>query len=461
MKRGLKNAAGVGSVAVAGALLWATFRAPDGEQVNHVVEDEQGVLAPYQGGEDMPAERALAGEDAPATEARWLQVLDEDEGALVSRLMIGAAGMWPPLVERSDEAGYVALPELGVRTPGGDEGRYYEVLARSLDPERPGAFWGVVQGPGGAVFAEEGARALRTVRAADLELGIVDGAGAPVEGAFVRLSRESLALVHLHTTTRADGLARFALIPPGTYYVTIDAEGFTRRTLQVGQSAEAQDYTLQVELLKGGGLRMPQAWRAPVVDVLRARGASVSSLGAAGAEGLADGDDGAEEQGERAPVKIWVADPQGAGVSGAWVEIWAEGRRVARGLSQGSRALHLEVPAEAALTVYATHAGWGEGQVRLVRLGEKGEATLRLTGPILSVPVPDRERSMAAIEAALGQRVVDTGRGHQIDVVDPQSPAARAGVERGDALVFARRAGDALAVMVERGGQYLELTLRH
>ncbi|TXD39399.1 hypothetical protein FRC98_03105 [Lujinxingia vulgaris] len=413
------------------------------------------MLAPYQGEVEQP--RALAGDDAPPTQARWVQVLDEDERALASRVMVSAPGLWPPVVTRSDEAGYVALPEPGARGPGKEPMRFYEFLARSDDDDdEPRAFWGVIQGPGGPVFAEEGARFVRAAPAADLRLGIVDAEGAPVEGAFVRLSRDSLALLHLHVTTREDGVAAFRQIPPGTYYVTIDADRHSRRTLQVQHEAD-DAFMLNVELLEGGGLRMPEAWRAPVAQVL---GQSSSKSSASEAPSPEDAtSEKKDDEVAREALEIYVADPQGAGVSGAWVEVWQAGERVASGVSAGSRALHVQVPAGAPLTVYATHPGWGEGQLGGVKAGARGGATVRLGRPLLSAPVPDRVRSMSAIEAALEQRIVDTGSGHQIDVVDPQSAAARAGVERGDALVFARRVGGEMRVTVSRGGSFLEVAL--
>lgn len=456
MRRGQRWwAGGVSAVGLA-ALAIGVLGEADEEQIKHSVVFEQGVLAPYQGEVEQP--RALAGDDAPPTQARWVQVLDEEERALASRVMVSAPGLWPPVVTRSDEAGYVALPEPGARGPGDEPMRFYELLARSDDDEEPRAFWGVIQGPGGPVFAEEGARFVRASHAADLRLGIVDPQGAPVEGAFVRLSRESLALLHLHVTTRADGVAAFRQIPPGTYYVTIDAEGHARRTLQVQHEAD-DAFMLNVELLEGGGLRMPEAWRAPVVQVL-GQSSSNSSLAvgeASSGEGASIDED--EDEAAREALEIYVADPQGAGVTGAWVEVWHAGNRVAAGVSAGSRALSLQVPADGPLTLYATHPGWGEGQLGGVEPGGRGGATVRLGRPLLSVPVPDRVRSMSAIEAALGQRIVDTGSGHQIDVVDPGSPAARAGVERGDALVFARRAGEELRVTVARAGRFVELAL--
>ncbi|RVU48428.1 carboxypeptidase regulatory-like domain-containing protein [Lujinxingia sediminis] len=453
VRRGQKWwAGGVSAVGLA-ALSIGVLGKADEEQIKHSVESEQGVLAPYQG-EEEPL-RALAVDDAPPSQARWVQVLDEQERALASRVMVSAPGLWPPVVTRSDEAGYVALPEPGARGPGKEPMRFYEFLARSDDAEEPRAFWGVIQGPGGPVFAEEGARVVRAAPAADLRLGIVDPEGAPVEGAFVRLSRESLALLHLHVTTRADGIAAFRHVPPGTYYVTIDADGHSRRTLQVQHEAD-DAFMLNVELLKGGGLRMPEAWRAPVVQVL-GQSSSASGEAAAGESMVENG--ASEDEVAREALEIYVADPQGAGVTGAWVEVWHAGARVAAGVSAGSRALRLQVPADVPLTLYATHPGWGEGQLNGVEAGGRGGATVRLGRPILSVPVPDRVRSMSAIEAALGQRIVDTGSGHQIDVVDPQSAAARAGVERGDALVFARRSGEGMRVTVSRGGSFVEVAL--
>lgn len=97
---------------------------------------------------------------------------------------------------------------------------------------------------------------------------VTDSSGAAIPGATVTVSGPSLIGGSRSMVTEADGSYRFPALPPGTYTVTYELQGFTTSTrenvrLLLGQTISA-DQTLSV-----GGLQesVMVSGQAPIVDV--------------------------------------------------------------------------------------------------------------------------------------------------------------------------------------------------
>lgn len=97
---------------------------------------------------------------------------------------------------------------------------------------------------------------------------VTDSSGAAVPGVTVTVAGPSLIGGSRSTVTEADGSYRFPALPPGTYMVTYELQGFTTSTrenvrLLLGQTISA-DQTLSI-----GGLEeaVMVSGQAPIVDV--------------------------------------------------------------------------------------------------------------------------------------------------------------------------------------------------
>ncbi len=386
----------------------------------------------------------------------WLRLRGESEPVDATAL-VGIPGVWPFKTLSSHRGGYLLLPENQAPTLDGRTIQLYEVLVRTGDDvDPPVAFWGVTRGPDAPVEASEG-RTLRLREAQALTVTVVDDDGEPVEGAFVRLARDSMALLNLHYTTREDGVATFSRIPPGTYFLTLDADGVARKTVRVEHALG--DGRLTVPMESGGGLRMPFSWQGPPVQLMAGSASGSSESSGSGEE---DGDRGAGEEragGTERELNVYAADERGGGVAGAWVEAWVGGRRVAQGQSRGNRPLTLRVPADGSVTVVATHAGWGEGMEVASRADDGQEVIVRMSNELLTARGPtDRVRSLGALEEILEAPIVEDGSRLLIDRPDAGSAAAAAGLQRGDSLLFVRREGRGHRAVVERRGSLQEIS---
>ncbi len=423
--------------------------------------------------------------ELPKGDAIWIQFLGHNEETTQSQVVLNSPGMWPHTTEETDSAGYLAFPAAATSMLDGRPLQMYEVVARSPGDEESesSGFWGLVRGPETEVSAGE-ATQVPMQPASAIEVEVVDGDGNPIEGAYLRLARDSVGLVHLNYTTREDGRARFRAIPRGSYYLTLDAQGYARTTVNVEHS-ERLGGTMTVTMDDGSGLRLPHSWRGPPVQELarsggassgRSTGSSQSgaATGSGGARSAASASDQSDEQSpgsgeeeataEPAPqmvsIEVYVAGDRGSGIEGAWIEAWAGGSRVDTGRSRGNTAEHLTVPAGVPVEIVATHAGWGEGIKALSAVDEGDDFIVTLDGELLSrTGARDRIPWIDDIEAALDVELVEDGRRLLIDLPRSGSAAADAGVQRGDSLLFVRRdGGDHLAV-VERGGQIVEISV--
>lgn len=419
--------------------------------------------------------------EAPEDKALWVRFVTPEDETLEADVLLSAPGMWPFVTKHTRKGGFMELPSNPSEMLNGQELRMYEVVVRPQDSEDGNlGYWGLIHGPEERLVAED-APMVRLTEAHTLNLEVVDEEGAPIEGAFARLSRDSVGLLHLNYTTRDDGLARFRNLPRGTYYLTLDADGYARNTVTIEHRAEISS-ALQVTLQDGSGLRLPQSWRGPPVQELaKSSGTSSGSTSSGAADGGSEdssasgagmgrqgGSDGSGSQGEAdeestqgiVPVEVYVATSRGSGVDGAWIEAWSDGRRVAQGRSRGNSAEVLHVPSNSQVEVIATHAGWGEGSKMVVDADGGDDMVVRLTSELLySTDANDRMRGATDIEDALDVRLVRDGRRWLIDLPNLDSPAVQSGIERGDSLLFVRRDGAGHLAVVERNDQIVEVSI--
>ena len=422
--------------------------------------------------------------EPPEGESRWIRFVDDNEDSIEANTLVSAPGMWPFVSIDSDEAGYLELPANTVERFRGDELRMYEIIARSADRDGDGhGFWGLVRGPDGKVEPGD-APMVQMQQGYAVELTVVDDAGMPIEGAYVRLAQDTVGLVHLDYTTRADGRATFSALPPDTYYLTVDADGYRRTTVTVDHSSPMET-PMSIALDDGGGLRTPYAWRGPPVQQAAGGGGS-SSSGATGssASGSSDGGgasssggqstagddavdstggDGSTSAGDEGMVEIEVrvANRRGGGVSGAWIEARAGGQRVDESASGGRDRVALQVPHGANVDLIASHAHHGEGVKSLGAVDGSEDVIVRLEADLLSdTPAEDRIVWPDEIEEELGMELVDDGSRWLIDRPASETPAAQAGIERSDKLLFVRREGAGYTAVIQRDGQPMAVEVR-
>lgn len=430
--------------------------------------------------------------DPPEGEKHWVQFVTEDQFPVESNVLVSAPGMWPFVSKETDEGGFLKLPSTNPTKMGGDELQMYEVVARAGGDDGSGyGFWGLIRGPEQPVSADE-ARNIQVEEGHPLDLRVVDDDGEPITGAYVRVGRDSVGLVHLDYTTGPDGRATFNALPAQSYHVTIDADGFARTTVTINHSGPTST-PLEVTLQDGGALRTPYAWRGPPVQTMARAGespgagssSSTSSGGAAsgesgsqsgddsdgasgagdatgassGADGAAAGD--AADDADTVQIQVRVADSGGAGMADAWIEARADGRRVDEAISRGRDRVELSVPGGANVDLIATHAYHGEGSKSVGSVTGDEDLVVRLSDDLLSdTPAEDRMVWPDDIEDELELELVDDGRRWLIDRPRSGSLAAQAGFQRSDSLLFVRREGAGYTAVVERDGQPMEISVR-
>ena len=461
----------MGAVASVALLALAVCDPRADESERPVVEKEEHHFEPWSGW-DSESPEAVEGREYVISDAvgRWVRFVDsEGRGRPVATLM-GAPGMWPFLRQDSKEGGEVQLASYDSSRMDGGELRLYEILARhqpgdELDEgEASKGFWGLVHGPQDEGTAKE-ATSVTLQEATALEMQMVDEEGQPIDEAYVRLARDSVALVHLVKSTGEDGQVLFDAIPPGEYYVTIDADGFAQRRLRVPHGEPGWE-GIQITLEDGGGVRKPESWRGPSVAEMVERSSGESATSgetSSGAQRSSEEPQRSSEEPQRSseesqgePVELRIADGRGGGVSGALVEAWVDGEAVDQAVSRGRESIRLHVPAGRPIDLVANHAGWGEGHHRLESASEADGLVIRLRDD-RGDEVVSRGRiwDRSKVEEVIDARVIVSGRQW---LIDPRrgGAAEQAGVERGDALVIFEEAG---RLVVDRDGEIVELQI--
>lgn len=397
-------------------------------------------------------------------EHRWVQFVGDDVPGVEAEVMISAPGMWPSQNTSTDRGGFLALPEAPAGKLEGGMAGLYEVVARTPgDTGESLGYWDVVRAPPKAAGSTD-VKPVEMKPADSLEVQVVDPDGSPVEGAYVRLSRDTIGLVHLRYTTAEDGRAEFRNIPDGTYHLTVDGEGYARNSVTVEHSGQ-MSADMEVRLDEGGRLRIPYAWRAPPLSEVAQASSSTSGATESEASDASPnaGDDDEELEESDAPaataeIDVRVADPYGGGVQGGWVEARVDGRLVDETLSSGRQRQQMSVPAGQRVELVATHAGWGDGSKVVAQAKEDTDVIVELGGGLLSEPAGgERMRRPAEIEALLEVPLVSDGSRWRFDRPQPETVAAEAGIQRGDSLLFVREQSGGHLVVAERSGDIVEI----
>ncbi len=434
----------------------------------------------------------------------------EELGALV---VVGAPGMWPPATMTTSERAGVYLPDTGVETLRGRRSYHYEVMARASG--RSMAFWDSVSFEIPASSEGFPTRRLAMNPAAPIRIRVTDGGdNEPVQGAEVRLARQTVGFVSLNKRTGPDGLAEFRAIPTGEYVASVDAleKGENRQTLthappdstsltlqgqtmpdpsprRAGRADDAAEESISsgprdVELRLTG--LSPSEWSNAALHWRREGGEWLPADWSAGAGAstrlwrrrLTPGDyqfrvvDGAGNRAERSieleagagettfewqlaleqHFEFYVADRAGQPVEGALIQLWRGKRQIASAQSRGGDPVELPLEAGENYRVVAFDPTRGEA-ARTLRPGELSnrEIILEIDRPLFSSNrPPDRLRRRERIEEILEVPVVRDGDAWLVDTVDPDSRAMRSGLKRADRLVSLHRNEDGWEVIAER-----------
>ncbi len=156
----------------------------------------------------------------------------------------------------------------------------------------------------------------------------------------------------------------------------------------------------------------------------------------------------------RQQVDLYVVDANGSPVSGALMQVWQGGQRVFEATSRGAQPVRVELPTPFDGALVAFDGRLGEGRVS-VELAEDGgaeaEYVARLNDDLFTTELPGRIQEVGQIEDVLGVELVRDNNAWLIDPLSQDSPAVRAGLARGDRLVWLRQADDGYIALVERG----------
>ena len=365
---------------------------------------------------------------------------------------IGMAGMWPPAEASAPGGGLIPLPRTEVTTLWGDETNSYEVFARSHD--RSHGFWGdiSIEKPD-----EPGIHDVVLEPASPLEVMVADESGAPISGAEVRVSRGFVALVHLAKETGADGVAVFEGLPAGDFQVTVQADGFARKMHQLVLSST--DQSIALSLVEGptkiGNGELERLASQVVVSGNR-------TVVSTGDEDIEDGDSDPEQR-PRHPLDLYVVDRSGSPVHGALIQLWKGGQKLFEKRSTGTTPVGVEITTPFRGTLVAFDGQRGEGRVEVVLTdrANANEFIVTLDRDLLTLDLPPgRINARSRIEQILGAELVRDNDAWLADMLSPTSAAAKAGIERGDRVVFLREVSGGYSALIERGSQRMRVQIR-
>jgi hypothetical protein len=367
---------------------------------------------------------------------------------------IGMAGMWPPAEASAPAGGLIPLPITEVSTLWGDKNNSYEVFAHTID--RTHAFWGEVSTD---ELNEPTIHEVELGSASPLEVVVTDDGGQPVADAEVRISRGFVALVHLSKQTDQAGTASFTGLPDGEFQVTVQADTFARHMRQVvhsGGDHPSAGEPVALSLVKGptkiGNGELERLAKEVVADGNR----TVVQTGDEPGEG--EGEDGAERT--RHPLDLYVVDRAGSPVHGALIQIWRDGRRLFEKKSAGREPVlvELESPFRGTLVGFDGQRGEGSMPIVLTERANTNEFIVTLDRDLLTLDLPPgRINARGRIEQILGVELVRDNDAWLADVLSPSSAAAKAGIERGDRVVFLREVSGGYSALIERGNQRMRV----
>jgi hypothetical protein len=443
-----------------------------------------------------------------------VQFVDTEQNrGVFSMVLIGAPGVWPPEGRRTDDRGRLALPETNVVTIQKESLRDYELMARA--PRQSLGYWGRIHFEPSSDTSGSEPRRLELQPAAPIGVEVVDPSGEPVEGADVRLSQRQIGFVHLQKAADEAGTVDFRAIPGGTYRLSA-SEGERRAARVFEQDVEAgRDVTLTLETRETA--RIPEAesdesasgtfvpvtmtlkglsgeqWRKASFAWRRASGGwrnMVLDRGNASEQrrwtkelqsgtyelkvALGDVQDtrtlkvGDEETNEtwsiepRRMYRLFAVDAYGTPVPGALVQVWRGDRRIASKTTSGDRPIEVELTHGSSYRVvgFDSRKGEGERALKTDEFDPTRPVVVRLDQPLFSASrPPDRVTERNQLESILGAPLVEDAGAWVLDARQPDSPARRAGLQRGDRLVSVHGRNDGYRVVVERDDRIRIATL--
>ncbi|MBX3250547.1 MAG: carboxypeptidase regulatory-like domain-containing protein [Myxococcales bacterium] len=308
------------------------------------------------------------------------------EGASVA--LVGS-GVWPPREAVTDGDGAFAFGDV---PPG-----IYELVARrgaEVSPPRRGLAFGEGVAPAGAAPA---AVVLQLLPGRSLAGRVVDETGAPIAGATLALTEESIGLMPRTTTSRPDGGFRFEGLATGAGWLTARAEGHVGAT-----SRFVVPGPVELVLRRGASVRgiVLDAWERPVAGAtVRWLGESAAPLEGEGGELRAAGGLGVTS-GPVPPIPLDAASAWGEAptlVTSVVVVTDARGRFELPGVS----------------------AGVGEVQA------EHGDRAPGLSGALRLAPGETREVSITLPEGGVIEGRVLDARGYPLGPVLVELAAER------------------------------------
>lgn len=176
-----------------------------------------------------PSQSADGGWQAPEPGDRVLQAIHEGE-PIEARFFVGAPGAYPPMEATGEQ---VTLPA-PASTIGGETVEHYEVYAAA--PASGPAFWGAV---------EPDTDVVELVDAGDVHVQLQGTPGVEIAASVVRLSRSPLALV-VRNAQSEGGQTTFEQVPPGEYWISVEAPGWLREVRPIEVDGEGGDFTVQL-----------------------------------------------------------------------------------------------------------------------------------------------------------------------------------------------------------------------
>ncbi len=165
---------------------------------------------------------------------------------------------------------------------------------------------------------------------------------------------------------------------------------------------------------------------------------------------------------QRAPLTLFVADRRGRPAHDAWVALYdASGALVDEALSEGraGATFAVSLPFQGRAVAFSAQEGEGALALSLTQVRPDVQQIITLDQAPLSVSAPARVRERARLEALLGAALVEDRDGLLIDVIDPDSRAARAQIPRGAQLLHATQAGESGAVVYMHRGAVRRVVL--
>jgi hypothetical protein len=147
-----------------------------------------------------------------------------------------------------------------------------------------------------------------------------------------------------------------------------------------------------------------------------------------------------------AALPVVVVDRRDKPLTNAFITLWEGAVLRDSAVSAGAQAVQLRTTSGATGQIVAFSARDGEGQASATA-GQRAVVALDQPAHALA-KLPGRLTDRAVLARRLGAPIIEDSGGWRLDVTDPTSAAARAGIPRGAYLLVARATADGLWVVV-------------